>query len=172
MPAADDASIRADLAANHLAGFGWALVCCGRRRAEAEDVLSLAYDKVLSGAARFDGRSSFKTWLFAVIRRTANEQRRRRLLHAALALRFLEPPEPPVMPDDESDARDRTRALVAALVQLPTRQREVLHLVFYEGMTVREAADAMGVATGTASLHYDRGKSRLLELLREKGTNV
>ncbi len=169
MSLAADASVRSELAAIHLASFGWALACCGRRRAEAEDVLSLAYDKVLSGAARFEGRSTFKTWLFAVIRRTATEERRRRILRSVLLLRFAEAPEPPMPPDEVSDARDRARALTLALAQLPARQREVLHLVFYEGMTVREAAVAMDVAIGTASQHFERGKSRLFELLAEKG---
>ena len=163
------AAVRAELLALHVQSFGWALSCCGRHRTNAEDALSLAYDKVLSGAARFDGRAAFKTWLFAVIRRTANEQRRSRLLRSMVLLRFFEAPEPPTRPDEQTDSARRAEALVLALAELSARQREVLHLVFYEGMTVREAAVAMEVATGTASLHYERGKERLLERLREKG---
>lgn len=169
MSEAEGTSVRSELATLHAASFGWALSCCGRRRAEAEDVLSLAYDKVLSGAARFEGRSSFKTWLFGVIRRTANDERRRRILRTVLLLRFFEPPAAPSLPDDESDARHRAHALAVALGHLSVRQREVLHLVFYEGMTVREAASAMDVSQGTASLHYERGKERLSKLLAEKG---
>ena len=168
MSEASDASLRAELAMHHAASFGWALSCCGRRSAEAEDVLSLTYDKVLSGAARFDGGAAFKTWLFAVIRRTAHQERRRRMLRAVLLLRFWQEPEQ-TPPDAETDERRRARSLAVALGQLSVRQREVLHLVFYEGMTVREAAVAMDVAVGTASLHYDRGKARLQTLLGEKG---
>src|SRR5437764_4193784 len=62
----------------HPASFSWALSCCRRDREEAEEVLQASYLKVLEGKARFDGRSSFKTFLFGVIRRTAAEQRRRR----------------------------------------------------------------------------------------------
>src|SRR5262249_14289025 len=65
------------LASIHPDAFGWAMACCRRDRALAEEVLQMSYLKVLSGEARFDGRSAFKTWLFGVIRRTAAGERRR-----------------------------------------------------------------------------------------------
>ena len=154
---------------HHLACFGWAMACCGRNRADAEDVLSLAYDKVLSGQARFGEESSFKTWLLGVIRRTAIEERRKRAWRNLLQLRFFEAPSAPASPETMSETNERAHALTQALTQLSERQREVLHLVFYEGLSVRQAADAMAVSAGTASLHYERGKARLAALLRDKG---
>src|ERR1700730_13850149 len=71
-----DAGRGTALEAHHLESHGWALSCCRRRRDEAENVLQLVYVKVLSGKAVFDGKSSFKTWLFAVIRKTAAQERR------------------------------------------------------------------------------------------------
>ena len=53
------------------------MACCGRNRERAEDVLQTSYLKILDGRARFRERSSFKTFLFGVIRRTAAEERRR-----------------------------------------------------------------------------------------------
>src|SRR5712691_11804447 len=78
--AVDDAGLRSALEAHHGESYGWALSCCRRRRDEAENVLQLVYVKVLSGKAVFDGKSSFKTWLFAVIRKTAPQERRMELL--------------------------------------------------------------------------------------------
>jgi DNA-directed RNA polymerase specialized sigma24 family protein len=60
----------------HAASFGWALSCCGRNHQEAEEVLQDVYVKIFEGKARFDGRSTLKTWLFSVIRRTAASQMR------------------------------------------------------------------------------------------------
>ena len=55
----------------HAESFGWAMCCCGRNQEAARDALQEVYLKVLEGKARYAGEGSFKTWLFAVIRRTA-----------------------------------------------------------------------------------------------------
>src|SRR5712691_6081296 len=82
--------LRAQLEQHHASSFGWALGCCRRDPAEAEDVLQIVYLKVLEGKARFNGTASFKTWLFAVIRKTASDQRRKNLLRALTMLRAAE----------------------------------------------------------------------------------
>jgi RNA polymerase sigma-70 factor (ECF subfamily) len=58
---------------------------------------------------------------------------------------------------------------VAALRRLPARQRDLLHLVFYQDLSIGEAADVLGVSIGTARTHYERGKARLRRLLGEEG---
>ncbi len=73
----DEPDLRCAIERYHVECFGWALACCGRNRAEAEDVLQTSYLKILDGRAKFDERSSVKTWMFGVIRRTSAEERRR-----------------------------------------------------------------------------------------------
>ena len=72
----DPQTLERELATLHAASYGWALACCARDPDEAADVLQQAYVKVVSGSARFDGRSALKTWFFGVIRLTAHEHRR------------------------------------------------------------------------------------------------
>jgi RNA polymerase sigma factor (sigma-70 family) len=153
-------SIEAELERHHRAGFAWALACCGRDREEAEDVLQASYLKLLDGRARYEGRSSFRTFLFGVIRRTASESRRRGILRRA----FAASPRPESPPPAGPGVEERL-ALVAALGRLPRRQREMVELVFYSGMTVDEAGATLGVSAGSARVHYDRGKKRLARLL-------
>ena len=160
--------LRGELERLHPQSFGWALWCCRQRREDAEDVLQTVYLKVLEGRARFNGRSSFQTWLFGVVRHTAAEQRRRRWLREALLLKwFSNEPEAAVQRGPEATLGEdgRNRRLRAVLNQLPERQREVLHLVFYQEMTVEEAAVALRVSVGTARTHFDRGKKRLRMIL-------
>ncbi len=152
----------------HPASFAWALTCCSWDRTEAEEVLHSAYVRVLEGRARFAGRSSLKTWLFSVVRTVATETRRRRWFREVALKRWLEgtPPRDSVAGPDEVMASEERGALVRhALQQLAIRQREVLDLVFFHGLTIEEAAQVMGVALGTARVHYQRGKRRLLALL-------
>jgi RNA polymerase sigma-70 factor, ECF subfamily len=148
----------------HPACHGWALNCCRWDREEAEEVLQTTYLKVLDGRARFAEQSTFKTWIFGVIRRTATERRRRSWLRSLATLRWLDgrPPEPTVAsPEALLGGVETVRSLRAALLTLPSRQREVLHLVFYQDLTVEEAAGVLGISVGSARTHYHRGKASL-----------
>jgi RNA polymerase sigma factor (sigma-70 family) len=161
--------LEVQLARFHEDSFGWALSCCGWNDADAEDVVQTTYLKVMSGRARFGGRSAFRTWLFGVIRQTAREQRRRERSHVERAERLAVEPAAAAAarPDEVVERGERARALLAALAELPERQREVLHLVFYQDLTIREAAEVMEVSLGSARVHYERGKKRLRTLLGE-----
>jgi RNA polymerase sigma factor (sigma-70 family) len=166
--------LEAELAALHPASFGWALACCGRDRSAAEDVLQEAYFKILDGRARFRGHSTFKTWLFGVIRLTAREHSRWSILRL---FRTSDPAGAPgssapteiadsrPAPESEAVLRERAEQVARALARLPERQREVLHLVFYEDLSISEAAAVMGVSLGTARQHYERGKQSMLTIL-------
>jgi hypothetical protein len=72
--------LRRELELLHRESFGWALACCAHDVSTAETVLQTVYLKILEGKARFDGRARLKTWLFAVIRNTAAEERRHQIL--------------------------------------------------------------------------------------------
>ena len=141
----------------HVAGFAWALACCGRNREDALDVPQTSYLKVLDGRAKFEGHSGFKTFLFGVIRRTASEQRRRNAFRS-LFLGEWASRQQNLLPAGGPEER---LTLLAALAKLARRQREVLDLVFYMGLTVDEAAETLAISVGSARVHYDRGKKRL-----------
>jgi RNA polymerase sigma-70 factor (ECF subfamily) len=161
--------LEAQLERLHEASFGWALSCSGWNDADAEDVLQTTYMKVISGRARFGGRSAFRTWLFGVIRQTAWEHARRARSHRERGERLAREPveASSAHPDAGVERDERSRALLQALAELPDRQREVLHLVFYQDLTIREAAEVMEVSLGSARVHYERGKKRLRAILSE-----
>jgi len=154
----------------HLDAFGWALHCCGGRREEASDLLHSVYVRVLQQKASFDGRSSFKTWLFAVIRKSAWK---RKLTGWRMVQRFTElitdVPHSGAGPDSavlRSEIRSRIERLLGTL---SARQQQVLRLVFYHGLTIEESARVLGIGLGSARTHYERGKHRLSEALEREG---
>jgi RNA polymerase sigma-70 factor (ECF subfamily) len=158
------------LEACHTSGYCWALACCRRDESEAEEVLQTVYLKILEGKARFRGESSFRTWLFALIRRTAADRRRRRVVRELFALRLAARQDAAsfvVHPEDEVRSMETRRIFYRSLARLPRRQREVLELVFYHEMSIEEAASVMRVTTGAARQHYERGKRRLRQVLEE-----
>jgi RNA polymerase sigma factor (sigma-70 family) len=167
----DIADLKAELERLHPSSFGWAMSCCRRDQTEAEEVLQTVYLKIIEGKARFRGEASFKTWLFAVIRKTAISEHRRNLVRR---LRDVVVPSSPQArsagldtPDAVLEKSEAQLRFQTALLTLPVRQRETLHLVFYEDLSLREAACVMGISVGSARQHYDRGKRRLRQTIEQ-----
>jgi len=165
----DRTELERELERLHAESWGWALACAGRDRALAEDVLHTAYLKVLSGRARFGERSRFKSWLFGVIRLTVMEELRRanRWRAEGSEVEISRAVDSAPGADVMTEEAERNAALTAAMAALSPRQREVLQLVFYHGMTIEEAAGVMGVSVGSARTHYDRGKKGLAAQIKE-----
>lgn len=168
LPAFPSIELEASLHALHEASFGWARCCCDGNPDDAADVLQSTYVKVLSGNAHYGGRSTFKTWLFGVIRLTALELRRRGARELTLAKR-QERPADARPPDARLLEQEERLSLRRALAELPERQQEVLMLVFYHELSIADAAQVMEVSLGTARTHYERGKKRLRVLLAPDG---
>ena len=164
------AAITSDLEALHPDAFGWALHCCHGDHFLAEDVLQTAYVKLAQDRARFDGRSSLKSWWFGVIKLTSLEEVRRLRFRSSLIGKLLlgaaEPLRPVPTPAEAMEQDERCQQLRNCLRQLPARQSEVLHLVFYQDLTIADAAQVMKVSLGSARQHYERGKARLRDLLK------
>ena len=158
---------RSALEAIHSQVFGWALSRCDYDQAVAEDLMQQAYIELLTGKARFEKRSSLKTFVFAVVQNLARSRYRRiasrlRLVQAAGA-EIAEASAQPVEPEENA-------SLWEAVQTLPQRQRDIIELVFCRDMTIKAASNVMGVTTGTGRVHYERAKKALRKKLSEWGT--
>lgn len=136
------------------------------READALDAVQNAFIKVFTRLDRFQGNSSFKTWLMRVVCNSALDLGRRRKrddrleFHSVLA----DSPhdraagEPP--PDSELERADLRRELDAALASLPEPQRQTFVLHVDGEMSYQEVAEALGIAMGTvmSRLYYARQK--------------
>jgi RNA polymerase sigma factor (sigma-70 family) len=168
----DGETLWAQVEGLHLESFGWARSCCRQDAEEAENVLQAVYLKIFEGKAVFNDRATFRTWLFAVIRNTAAEGRRRRFFQRLALVRQQEtapaaaPAQSPEKAAYLAEIRTAFRSLVA---RLPRRQAEVLQLVFYHDLSLSEAAAVMAVSLGSARTHYERGKRRLKLAMAEAG---
>ena len=151
------------LAGLHDSAYRWALACCAFDQERAREVLQMTYAEILSGRARFDGRSTDKTWLFAVVRRTAWREAAGSRRSAALRDRFERlGPRAAVADAADSLARQDTRdAVRVALGTLPPRQRQLVELVYYHDLSLTEAARVLGIGVGSARQHFHRAKRAL-----------
>jgi RNA polymerase sigma-70 factor (ECF subfamily) len=76
------------------------------------------------------------------------------------------PPEPPDASDD-SDDLDRWVAFHEQVADLPKEEREVMDLVFYQGLTHQEAAAVLGVSESTVFRRWTDARLKLRSQLRE-----
>jgi RNA polymerase sigma-70 factor (ECF subfamily) len=147
---------RSALEAIHGQVYGWALSRCDFDRAVAEDLMQQAYVELLSGNARFDNKSSLKTFVFGVVQNLARSRYRRLATRLRLVRQYL--PEEEWVTDK---APDTDAGVWRAVRSLPARQRDIIELVFCRELTVEEASRVMGVTAGTGRVHYDRAKKAL-----------
>jgi RNA polymerase sigma-70 factor (sigma-E family) len=68
---------------------------------------------------------------------------------------------PDVAVPDPSALIDQRSVLVAALMQLPTRQRAVIVLRYWDDLTEAQIADILGCSTGAVKSHASRALARL-----------
>jgi RNA polymerase sigma-70 factor (ECF subfamily) len=166
----DIAELKTKLEALHHASFGWALNCCRHNRIDAEEVLQIVYLKILQGKAIYRGESHLRTWLFAVIRKTAVSERRKHVWRTLVAGSSAAD-KPCSQPEVEFERSEMQQRFQQALSRLPARQRETLHLVFYQDLSLSEAAEVMNISIGSVRRHYERGKQKLRAALNREGVD-
>jgi RNA polymerase sigma-70 factor, ECF subfamily len=97
-----------------------------------------------------------RRWLFGVARRVLAGHRRGRQRRLALAERLR---GELAIPPEEVDVVGQS--VRAAVRRLPERDRELIGLVHWEGFTLQEAAEILGLKAGTARMRYLRARERL-----------
>jgi RNA polymerase sigma-70 factor (ECF subfamily) len=142
----------------------------------AEDVVQDTWVAVLEHIDSFQGRSSFKTWLFRIL---VNMARTHRLRESRTVCWSSLPGEAPVW-DAAADTRACTdpmsperralagevwSALGSALDTLPRRQRAVLVLRDVEGWTSGEVREVLLLSAGNQRVLLHRARSTLREAL-------
>jgi len=156
---------RSALEALHGQVFGWALSRCDYDRAAAEDLVQQAYVELLCGRARFEAKSSLKTFVFGVVQNLARGHYRKLATRLRLVKQHANELEPAAVDVQEPDDAG---PLWQAVQALPARQRDIVELVFCRDMTIEEASNVMGVTVGTGRVHYDRAKKSLRSKLQEQ----
>ena len=110
-------------------------------RGEAEDIAQETFIRFMGKVASWDGEgaASLKTWLYRVAINLCIDRRRKVMPIPVESL-----PETPTGGAGEVDGRyDRARWVAEAVGRLPERQRAVLALVYYQGMSNGEAAEML-----------------------------
>lgn len=135
---------------------------------QAEEIVQEGLIKAYRGLSKFEGRSSFYTWLYRIVVNLALDRRRREKRAPSTewddtVARDVDPRA--IRPEAEDPERNSRRQEIRAIVadgvkELPDGQREVLLLREVEGLSYEEIAASMRISKGTvmSRLHYARKK--------------
>lgn len=132
----------------------------------AEETLQDVMLAVWRGAKSYRADASVRTWLYSIAHRRVSSAMRK-LPKRVTAY------DPDLMeshaagPADRLEVSDLEAAIVAALSELPERQRLVIELIYLHGLTGPEAARVLGVPVGTVKSRQNRALRALRPLLEE-----
>jgi RNA polymerase sigma-70 factor (ECF subfamily) len=141
----------------------------------ADDVVQDSLIAAWHAARRFRGEGRVLTWLLGIVHHKA--------LNALRGITALGHPTPqedeaadlpsrePLL-DDQAIQQEQRRLLRDGLDCLPFEQRTVLELVFYQGLSLNEAADVCACPVGTIKSRLSYAKAALRGVLNRQGLTV
>ena len=131
-----------------------------RDRSAAEDVTSQAFERAYRKRWSYNAkRGTRRAWLFGIARNAALDELRRRSRSSELA---AEPPdEGSPSTEEAADVALRRAALRAAMAQLDARERELVALKFFAGLTNAEIASVIGTSETNAGTRLHRVVEKL-----------
>lgn len=158
-------------------------------RAVAEDVVQDTWVGVLAGIAKFEGRSSFRTWLFRILvnrARSRAEREGRMVPFSAMGDAGSESYAPAVpshrfygsdsewadhwsvppnawgsSPEEQLLARETQELISRELGRLPANQREVITLRDVNGWSAEEVCNVLGLTETNQRVLLHRARSRV-----------
>ncbi len=133
-------------------------------RSDAEDITQDVCVRLGKAIRGFKGEGAFTTWLYAMTLNVARDLKRKEKRDTAKTEAFGV--HALISGEAEEVSEDPAERLWSTVRQLPDKQREAVLLVYGEGRSHADAADAMGLAEATVSWHVYEAKKRLKVLMR------
>ncbi|BBK30044.1 RNA polymerase RpoE-like sigma-24 subunit [Stella humosa] len=126
--------------------------------ADSDDLVQAACERALARAHQWQPGTRFDSWMFRIVQTIWIDQMRARAVRGE-----ADAIDPEAQPTDESvrraEARMSLEAVQKAVNRLPEEQRAVLMLVTVEGLSYKEAAEALDVPIGTIMSRLARARA-------------
>jgi RNA polymerase sigma-70 factor (ECF subfamily) len=148
-----------------------------RNPEDAEDAVQDAMLSAHRHIGHFAGRSQMTTWITSILINAVRMQLRRRSRRPTLSLdqdpeegmrsaeEWLVDPSP--TPEQTLQGRELSALLIKHIAGLSPSQRGALHLRQQRGLSIKQAAEALGVPEGTVKARLARARAELAHRFRE-----
>ena len=132
-------------------------------RADAEDLHSAVFIKVYQKFETFDQtKASVSTWVYTIARNTVIDYFRARKIHEEVQ------EDSAISEDNVADDllnQEALEELADALEQLPQRERDLIILHYYSGLTLKECATKLGMSYSNCKLVHNKALMELRTLM-------
>lgn len=133
----------------------------------AEEIVQEAFLAVWRNPGGYDqGRGSVKSWLMGMVHHRAvdavrREESQRRRAEEAQANDVVVVEDPAEAVVEALGVPEERKAVRAALEELPTEQRRVIELMYFDGLSQTKIAERLGLPLGTVKSRTLLGMRRL-----------
>lgn len=155
---------------------------CRRLTGNPEDAAELTQEAFLNAwrrLSRFQGESSFSTWLYRLASNACidflRKEKRRQNLSMTVSLddeeeaRQVELPDERYAPERELERTEVRQAVAAGLERLTPEHRQVLVMREINGLSYAEIGAVLGLEEGTVKSRIARARNALRKVLTERG---
>ncbi len=135
-----------------------------RSSAEAEDLHSEVFEKILKKIEEFDpSKASLNTWIFTITRNTVIDHFRRSRPSEELDENLSDNVEL----DEDLLNSETLSELAAALRKLPQQMMDIIVLRYYDGKPLTEIAEMMNLSYGAVKLRHQNAVLMLRQALTD-----
>jgi len=137
---------------------------------EAEDVMQNVFMEIYKVAAQFDPeRGTTKMWILRYAYHRSMNRRKQLQVRHFYATTDLAAIEDILLTEETSilASHEAREVIQRGLQTLSPEQKRVLHLAYFEGLTMKEIAEETGESLGNVRHHYYRGLDKLRDQLFE-----
>ncbi len=124
---------------------------------DAEDIMQNAFLKLWKSKEHFKSEEHIAKWLTVVV---SNESKNLLKLYK----RQANMPQTDLSEDFPFNSCE-DKALFTAVMKLPPRLSLVIHLFYYEDLSVKEIGEALGLSESAVKTRLNRGREKLKDLL-------
>jgi RNA polymerase sigma-70 factor (ECF subfamily) len=145
----------------------------------AEDAFQATFTQVHLKCHQFQADRKFRPWLYTIATNQAIDARRRTRRHRMASLDQAADNQPEGVgslagvlastgddPAVGAEQTERQRIVRRALEELPEAMSSVVHLVYFQGLKYREAAEVLAMPVGTVKSRMHVAMARLTEILK------
>jgi RNA polymerase sigma-70 factor (ECF subfamily) len=134
---------------------------------DAAELTQRTFSKIWAALGSYEGRSSFSTWIHGIGRHVYLDWRRSGNRLDPQSDEWWETcADDGPSPFETTAERDEAARLYALVARLDDEKRDVIHLHYYQGLTLKETAEVLDIATSTVKYRLREA----LDFLRSQPT--